>query len=111
MSKKPAAGSDFRAKLVNTQQTEAYRELLYTEQRILKKQNEKDLKKKAPLFEENLNYLALNKKPEYKNMTNTIHNTEKQEQSKEDFYRSLPFHGDTENKFDPKNKKDRTWTL
>jgi len=100
--------SNIRGQFLNTQQTEAYRQLVSMEKKILASRNKADLDKMKSHMEEKQNYFTMYKKPEDANSTMK---SKTQEHDREMFYKSLPFHRDTVNEYDPKTKKDRNYTV
>lgn len=136
MATKGAAGakkSNIRGQFINTQQTEAYRQLVtvqlfsfpiiytfsQTENRILASKNKADLDRMKTHMEDKSNFFTMYQKPEVL----TASKTQFHEHDKDTFYKvksrkntsrinmfqSLPFHRDTVNDYDPKTKKDRTY--
>jgi len=107
MSNKNKKVSSLRGQFLNTQQTEAYRQLMATEQRILAPRNKSDIEKMKTKMEEKNNYFTMYKKSDLEaSMAKTA-----QEHNKDTFYKTLPFHRDTVNEYDPKTKKDRTYAI
>jgi len=76
-----------------------------TEERILATKNKADIDKMKSRFEEKNNYFTMYKKNDLAASTTQQAETH----NREDFYKSLPFHRDTVNEYDPKNKKDRSY--
>jgi len=107
MASKAKKQSNVRGQFINTQQTEAYRQLVATEKRILAPRNKADLDKMKSHMEVKNNYFTMYKAPEDATQTKTTF----QEHDKDNFYKSLPFHRDTVNEYDPKTKKDRTYAV
>ena len=105
MASKTKKASNIRGQFINTQQTEAYRQLVATEQRILASKNKNDIDKMKSHLEQKSNYFTMYKKED---LTASMAK-EAELHDREEFYKSLPFHRDTVNEYDPKTKKDRTY--
>jgi len=76
-----------------------------TEERILASKNKTDIDKMKSHLEEKSNYFTMYKKNDLAATTTQLAETH----NRDDFYKSLPFHRDTVNEYDPKTKKDRTY--